>query len=421
MINVLVIVMEAITMWLCLHIAFGEKIKRTKGEALFFVVYIPVFIFCSFGVFIEVLYFLLWVFIAVWCKILFARKLLGTIFRTVVGIVTVGVVEVVVVFLYTIVTVGLELPVEIDCVVASVCMIIVVAVIYLYLCDNKQYKFKNLFDNSILLIIFFMAIFLFYVKLEFEVKRTVPFTYIFFFTVLAIIFIFLCKKQKSIYELEKKNINYELHNMYGSAYEELLKEVRRKQHDYKNQLIAIQSVLENVEFSDKLKHIQEEYLGIIEGENEINSILSKCYNPIIAGYLYNMYVKCRDKNIKLLIDVHIVEDEVDIKTKDIIELLGVFLVNAIEHIELHVESDKIIQSTLHQNDEKILIEVRNVADYISYEKITQMFEEGHSTKGKNRGLGLYLAKNIAEKYSSYVCIENVLVNDKNWVSFSSVI
>ncbi|MBO5413015.1 MAG: GHKL domain-containing protein [Clostridia bacterium] len=418
MINVLVIVMEAITMWLCLHIAFGEKIKRTKGEALFFVVYIPVFIFCSFGVFIEVLYFLLWVFIAVWCKLLFKRKCISVIMRSIAGIVAVGVDETIVMFIYAIVTSELKLSVELDCMIACSMVLLIAFLFYKFVVEKKRIINKELGDKNILILIVFIAVFLFYVKLEFEVNRTIPIIYVFFFTMLAVVFMYLCKKQKDIYELEKKNLNFELQSMYGSAYEELLREVRRRQHDYKNQLTAIYSMHATAKSLEELKIMQEEYLGIIENEGEYDYILTKCNNAIIAGYLYNACVKMKSDNIRLNVDIMLTENNIDIKTKYIVEILGILLTNASEYLAKNDEFEKFINLKLHQKNDGIIIEVSNPSEYISYEKISKMFEKGYSTKGTNRGIGLFSLKNIVDNRKGKLQVENINVNEKNLLLFS---
>lgn len=218
--------------------------------------------------------------------------------------------------------------------------------------------------------------------------------------------------------MEKKNLNYELQSMYGNAYDELLREVRRKQHDYKNQLSAIESMLDSLDSEEKIKCMHEDYLNIIDSENEINSLLSKCYNPIIAGYLYTMYIKCKDKGVNLMIDVNVDIEEIDIKTKDIIEVLGVFITNAYEHVLQYDEEKRVIKLKLYYINKRVKIEVRNIAMPFTYETISKLFKEGYSTKGDNRGIGLCSVKKIAEKYFSGVCVENIIYKNQNWILFS---
>lgn len=194
MINVLVIVMEGIAAWLCLHCAFGEKIKKSKGEIIFFLFYISLFALCSFGILSRLFYILFWVFAFIWCKVMFGRKKLSTIVRTAIGIVAVGVIETVVVFVYTIIMRDIKVPDAVEYATAGI--LIMFSSVCLYRISNsiKDGFDKNMHDNGTLMLVLMMVLFLIIVKIEFEIRKTVPITYILFFVVLTTVFIYLCKK-----------------------------------------------------------------------------------------------------------------------------------------------------------------------------------------------------------------------------------
>lgn len=420
MINVLVIFMESIATWLCIHCAFEKKITKTKGELMFFIFYLSLFVLCSYGILSKFFYILFWLFAVIWCKHMFEYGVINTAIRTAIGIVAVGVVETVVMLIYTYFTYKMKLPIEIECMIIS--SLLVVATVSLYLMRNNQnsyvqkYKSKEIIVFGVLIIVFFL-----YAKIEYEINKKVPVIYVLFFVLLTIIYIHLCKKQKSIFELEKKTLSMDLQNMYGTAYDELLKDVRRRQHDYKNQLATLKSVVEMSGTTCDIKHLQSDYLSIIESENEINSLLSKCCNPIVAGCIYNMYRKYREAGIRLEVDVNMDDSEINIKTKDAVEILGVFVTNACEHVEDFEPDDRVVHLRLYNKDDKLTIDIRNIAEPILYKDMPKLFSEGYSTKGENRGIGLASVKAIAKKYNTGVNIDNILVGDKNWVSFNITI
>lgn len=416
MISVLVIFMESIAAWLCIHWAFEKKIVKIKGELIFCIFYLSLFVLCSYGILDKYFYILFWLFTVMWCKHMFGYGIISTLIRTTIGIVAVGVAEMLVMLIYTYFTYKIELPIEIECMVIS--FLLVVATAFLYSMRNNRngyiHKHKNaeIIVFGVLIILFFL-----YAKFEYEMNKKVPIIYVMFFVLLTIIYIHLCKKQKSIFELEKKTLSMDLQNMYGTAYDELLKDVRRRQHDYKNQLATLKSAVELSGTSHDIKRLQSDYLSIIESENEINSLLSKCCNPIIAGCIYNMYRKYREAGIRLAVDVNIDDSEINIKTKDAVEILGVFVTNACEHVEEFETDDRVVSLKLYNKGDKLTIEVRNIAEPILYGDMSKLFMEGYSTKGENRGIGLASVKAIAKKYNSGVNIDNILVGDKNWVSF----
>ncbi len=421
MINVLVIFMESITMWLCLHIAFCKKIKCKKSELLFFVPYITVCVLCSYKIMDKIIYLGLWLFVFVWCKKVFNKSAVINFFRTAIGIISVSIIELIVMFIYSLFAFEIDISMEIECLIVGIVVLNMAIILYYCLIINKNKPFKQLLDVNIIICIIFSVAFVLYAKLEFEINNKMPIIYVFFFLLLFVYFIILCKKQKSIFELEKKTLSMDLQNMYGTAYDELLKDVRRRQHDYKNQLATLKSVVEMSGTAYDIKHLQSDYLSIIESENEINSLLSKCCNPIVAGCIYNMYRKYREAGIRLDVDVNTDDSEINIKTKDAVEILGVFVTNACEHVEDFEPDDRVVRLRLYNKGDKLTIDVRNIAEPILYKDMPKLFWEGYSTKGENRGIGLASVKAIAKKYNTGVNIDNILVGDKNWVSFNITI
>ena len=69
-------------------------------------------------------------------------------------------------------------------------------------------------------------------------------------------------------EINIKNHEIELQRIYGGMYEDLLGEIRRKQHDYKNQLGAIRSIHMVAESNIELKDIEQIILTAFRKELE---------------------------------------------------------------------------------------------------------------------------------------------------------
>lgn len=70
--------------------------------------------------------------------------------------------------------------------------------------------------------------------------------------------------------------------------------------------------------------------------------------------------------------------------------------NAIEGVG--DSKDKYIELDIYEEDNKYIIYIRNSIMPMAEEKLKKMFDEGYSTKGKNRGYGLSNIKNILDKY-----------------------
>jgi len=166
---------------------------------------------------------------------------------------------------------------------------------------------------------------------------------------------------------------------------------------------------------DELICMQKEYMSLLEKDKEYDSMLTNCNNPIISGYLYSVSSKLQEKGIKIDIKVRVVSSEIDTKTKDIVEILGILITNATEQVEY--EKEKCIDVHIIEG-KNIVIEVLNKAKYCSAEDIEKMFSMNYSTKGDNRGIGLPVLKEIVGKYNGEVVVENKDIDENNWISFT---
>ena len=77
---------------------------------------------------------------------------------------------------------------------------------------------------------------------------------------------------------------------------------------------------------------------------------------------------------------------------DIITILGTLLNNAIEAVE---KSDtKVVTVLLQQDAGRMHIEVTDTGPGIPPELCARIFADGYSTKGENRGIGLYMVQRL---------------------------
>ena len=75
--------------------------------------------------------------------------------------------------------------------------------------------------------------------------------------------------------------------------------------------------------------------------------------------------------------------------------MGILLDNAIEAAE--DVDDKEVRVAIIRMNESILIVINNTYDTSQNLKVYELFEEGFSTKGKNRGLGLSTLRQMKEQ------------------------
>ena len=133
--------------------------------------------------------------------------------------------------------------------------------------------------------------------------------------------------------------------------------------------------------------------------------------PGIKGLINYKLLKMKELNIE--IEVYVSEEvatlnqnHLDIKEKNnLYTILGVILDNA---IEASIESkERMISLQFFKDNDDINIILANTFKSIN---LDQLEEKGYSSKGKNRGIGLYLVKEIL-KHSKNIEKETSIINN----------
>lgn len=223
-----------------------------------------------------------------------------------------------------------------------------------------------------------------------------------------------------IYLLRTEDKYYSVSNKYNVAinsltdYESMMNKYRIANHENKNLLLTIRAMILNKE-KDIPKYIDT----IIENKYEDDERLLFKMNVIPTGGLratiYSEILKIKEKNIKyeLIIDkklsaIDIIElDERTII--DICKIIGVFIDNAIEEVQLLRK--KLINIDIYVDNDSINIRVSN--NYKGNINIEKIFESGYTTKSEGHGFGLSMVKKIVENNR---LLENITEIKKNLFS-----
>ncbi|MBO5425953.1 MAG: GHKL domain-containing protein [Lachnospiraceae bacterium] len=420
MINVVTILFESITTWLCLHIVFGKKIEKRWLEVGFSGVYVPLSVLCSYKILNKFFIIFIVVCAVIWAKKMFDEKIKTTIVKSLLSVCLLGLIEVVVVFAFDLVFETFDNE-QFICFLMSIFSAIISILLYIACFVVSKKKIKLMINKNNVFFLITLVLFFVCIKVQFEHSRQINYIVVFFFTVLAVEMVYMLRVQKKVYELENANLKLQMHNMYGGAYEELLQVVRMRQHDYKNQLSAICSMHLSADSLEQLIEMQKKYIDVLESDCKFDKILTKCNNSILAGYVYNLCEKMHNKGLDVRYDINVINRDVDIKTKEVIEIIGVLLTNVMEYYDKNSHLEKVIKLEICETNNVYKIEVENISEYIGYSEISNMFECGYSSKGENRGLGLYSVKNVVNKLNGNILVDNILRDNVNWLKFSIVI
>ncbi len=99
-------------------------------------------------------------------------------------------------------------------------------------------------------------------------------------------------------------------------------------------------------------------------------------------------------------------------------MLGTFLDNAIQDMQETGEREYLYVEA--KEEEGKVIRVANPHRRMQNGEMQQMFEKGYSTKGEDRGIGLYHVKKLVQKYKIDLVVENEILEGKNYICFSLI-
>ena len=201
--------------------------------------------------------------------------------------------------------------------------------------------------------------------------------------------------------INEKNKNIQVQSQYEAMaetceeYEDLADRQRVRNHESKNQLLVIKSMIEKKEKGtiDYITHLIKDY-------HEDNEIFFEKTKKIpsggLQGLIYKKMLIMGDYKIAVNLEVSrqvkkLKLDSLDVATKSALyKTVGVFLDNAIQAVNKLKE--KTIGIEIYEENEQLYISISN--NFEGLLEIDRMDELGYSTNGEGHGYGLGLVKEL---------------------------
>ena len=275
---------------------------------------------------------------------------------------------------------------------------------------KRDWILKTSLTLCVIVLVYFM-----YSLKKSEVIEIDIFVLISIFMTMFLIFIY--RWQKSTYELNRREQELQITNLYNGVFEEMIKTMRNKQHDFKNQIDAIYSSHLKAESMEELIEIQKKYCDNVLYQNRFSKVLSCTKNSILAGFIYTKFVEAENNGIEIQYEISY-RDSNEIVIYDLVDIVGILLDNAIEAVTSTEVSKKIVFEL--SDAEGINLLDKNPVVNILNSEIQKFFERGYSTKEGERGIGLNKLMELQQKYKYdvYTHIEND--NSTEWIVFNII-
>lgn len=186
---------------------------------------------------------------------------------------------------------------------------------------------------------------------------------------------------------------------YNQTFENSIDKISLSNHEFNNELVMLRGYIEDNNKSESLKIING---MIVEAKKQDSNILGSLKNIPKGGIkvlLYHKIMVAIDNKLKVSLDVsRTIKGKLKKLNTDqlklICNLIGIYLDNAIEASK--ESKKKLIGIEIYALDDKINIVFSNSIKNESID-LEKLCRNGYTTKGKNHGRGLYLAKKLIQK------------------------
>ena len=197
---------------------------------------------------------------------------------------------------------------------------------------------------------------------------------------------------------QEQALRYRDMERYSRHIEELYKEVRSFRHDYTNLLTSLRLGIEE----EDMEQIKEVYDSVLKDSSEklqdnkydlgrLVNIRDKALKSLLAG----KFLKARDKNIVFNVEV---PEEIQVEGMSLLDFLTIVSILCDNAIEASAEASQPYVSIAFLKSgakENFIIENSIKEEGID---VSEIFSFGVSSKGEERGVGLYTVMKIVESY-----------------------
>ena len=197
---------------------------------------------------------------------------------------------------------------------------------------------------------------------------------------------------------QEQALRYRDMERYSRHIEELYKEVRSFRHDYTNLLTSLRLGIEE----EDMEQIKEVYDSVLKDSSEklqdnkydlgrLVNVRDKALKSLLAG----KFLKARDKKIVFNVEV---PEEIQVEGMSLLDFLTIVSILCDNAIEASAEASQPYVSISFLKSgakENFIIENSIKEEGID---VSEIFSFGVSSKGEERGVGLYTVMKIVESY-----------------------
>ena len=184
--------------------------------------------------------------------------------------------------------------------------------------------------------------------------------------------------------------------------------LRAQTHEFLNKLQAVSGLIELHQYDEVQRFITN---TSADYQAQFGNLNNHIQSPAVAGFLMGKLNQSHEQQVAFtitpdsLLPKQVASDALSV---DLIKVLGNLIDNAIDAVNNADNVRSEITLSINYDDESniLVIEVTDNGCGISKEVKAHMFEQHYSTKGRDRGYGLVLVKQVVDARNGYLSVTN---------------
>lgn len=246
-------------------------------------------------------------------------------------------------------------------------------------------------------------------QFDHEIIQITNLMFLAFGSIILIAFIFLYIALTRETEVQKRKLELDQLRIYSNKLEENYQEYRKFRHDYLNMYTGMVGYIETKDMAGLERYFTEHIVPISQSITTNLIKLADLYRieiPELKGLVATKLLLAQEKGMDISCEVPTPVTRINMDILDLCTAIGILLDNAIEATE-SIENGRIRLSFITYED-RVLITIENQIEDLLV-PIYQLFEHGFSTKGSDRGLGLWNLSEMMDK-SDVIHLDTAIEN-----------
>ena len=188
----------------------------------------------------------------------------------------------------------------------------------------------------------------------------------------------------------------------------LVDSMRANNHDFTNKLHVILGLIQIGEYDRAVSYIEN--ISIIQKET-VSRVMHAVDNPSFSALLIGKIARASECNVKFILKEDMVfnSDDIDLPSEALVTITGNLIDNALDAMntsEVMSKNDRSLIFGVYTQPGQLLITVQDTGNGIPDKIKDKVFENGFSTKGSGRGVGLYHTKQLVESLGGSISFES---------------